>query len=42
VRNTLRDALTSVALQGVAPDDAIARAQQDITDSVQRYSEGGF
>jgi sn-glycerol 3-phosphate transport system substrate-binding protein len=42
VRNTLRDSLTSVVLQGVAPDDAISRAQRDITDSVQRYSEGGF
>jgi sn-glycerol 3-phosphate transport system substrate-binding protein len=42
VRDTLRDALTSVALQGTAPDEAIAQAQHDITDSVQRYSEGGF
>ena len=42
VRDTFRDALTSVALQGTAPDQAIAQAQGDITDSVQRYSEGGF
>ncbi len=28
VRDTLRDALTSVALQGTAPDDAIAQAQR--------------
>jgi sn-glycerol 3-phosphate transport system substrate-binding protein len=42
VRNTLRDALTAVLFDDVAPDQAIADAQESITAAVESYAEGGF
>jgi sn-glycerol 3-phosphate transport system substrate-binding protein len=42
VRESLRDALTSQLLDGLPPDQAIDRAQREITDSIERYAQGGF
>ncbi len=42
VRDSLRDALTSELLEGLPPGQAIERAQREITDSLERYAEGGF
>ena len=42
VRDSLGDALTSQLLEGLPPDQAIERAHREITDSIERYAEGGF
>jgi sn-glycerol 3-phosphate transport system substrate-binding protein len=38
----LSDSLTSVVLDGVSPEDALARAQAEIDEALQAYAAGGF
>ena len=41
-RRSMRDALASVALQGDAPADAIARAVAETDDALTRYNDAAF
>ena len=41
-RNALRDSLTNVLFKSTPPDEAIAGAQRDVDEALQRYAAGGF